>query len=194
LRLGWHIVVRTQTIADDPRYRRLAEGWGADAPRQMFWLLQKQAAVSVPLVLAIVLAAHNPAPQLGLQDLVGAALLVGAMLGAKLADDQLRRFRADPSSRHGVCDVGLWRLSRHPNYFFEWLGWLAYPVIAIDLSGGYPYGVLALLGPACMYWLLVHVSGIPPLEEHMLRSRGEAFRAYQRRTRAFFPFPLAKRS
>jgi steroid 5-alpha reductase family enzyme len=67
--------------------------------------------------------------------------------------------------------------------------WLTYPLIAIDLTGQYPFGFLALAGPACMYWLLVYVSGIPPLEEHMLRSRGEAFRAYQHRTNAFFPGP-----
>jgi len=89
-----------------------------------------------------------------------------------------------------VCDIGLWRWSRHPNYFFEWLFWLAYPLIAIDLAGYNPYGWLALLAPICMYWVLVYVSGIPPLEEHMLRSRGETFRAYQLRTRAFFPFPV----
>lgn len=194
LRLGWHIVGRTKGISDDPRYRRMADEWGADAPREMFWLLQKQAIVSIPLVLAIVLAAHNPHPQLGLQDLLGALVMVIAILGEKLADDQLRQFRLDPKNHNGICDVGLWRYSRHPNYFFEWLGWFAYPLIAIDLSGANPYGWLALLAPACMYWLLVYVSGIPPLEEHMLRSRGDAFRAYQKRTRAFFPFPMTPRN
>ena len=168
----------------------MAEAWGADAPRQMFWLLQKQAMVRVPLALAIGLAAHNPHPQFGPQDLLGTALLVFAIVGEKMADDQLRRFRADPANHNAVCDIGLWRWSRHPNYFFEWLGWLAYPLIAIDLSDANPYGWLALLAPACMYWLLVHISGIPPLEAHMLRSRGEAFRSYQRRTRAFFPLPM----
>jgi steroid 5-alpha reductase family enzyme len=69
------------------------------------------------------------------------------------------------------------------------LAWLSYPVIAIDFSGHNPFGWFAVLAPACMYYVLVHVSGIPPLEAHMLRSRGEAFRAYQARTRAFFPLP-----
>lgn len=193
LRLGWHIATRTRRIVDDPRYRSMAEGWGDDAPRQMFWLLQKQAAVSIPLALAITLAAHNPVPHLRLLDLLGTALLVAAVLGENAADGQLRRFQADPANRNGVCDIGLWRWSRHPNYFFEWLGWLAYPLIAIDWSGANPFGWLALLAPACMYWLLVHVSGIPPLEAHMLRSRGDAFRAYQRRTRAFFPLPMTPR-
>jgi steroid 5-alpha reductase family enzyme len=80
-------------------------------------------------------------------------------------------------------------MSRHPNYFFEWMGWFAYAIIAIDFSGGYPWGWLALAGPALMYWLLVHASGIPPLEAHMLRSRGQAFRDYQHRVNAFWPGP-----
>jgi steroid 5-alpha reductase family enzyme len=101
----------------------------------------------------------------------------------------LRRFRSDSANRDRVCDAGLWRWSRHPNYFFEWFGWLAYPLIAVDFGGDYPWGWLALAGPACMYWLLVHVSGIPPLEAHMVRTRGDAFRAYRARTNAFFPSP-----
>jgi steroid 5-alpha reductase family enzyme len=82
-------------------------------------------------------------------------------------------------------------MSRHPNYFFEWLGWFAYAVIAIaiDLTCSYPWGWLAVAGPVLMYWLLVHASGIPPLEAHMLRSRGDAFRAYQQRVNAFWPGP-----
>ena len=102
----------------------------------------------------------------------------------------------DPGNRNRICDVGLWGWSRHPNYFFEWFGWLAYPLLAIDSGGGYPWGWAALAGPACMYWLLVHVSGIPPLEAHMLEYRRDEFRAYQARTNAFFPAPprASKRS
>jgi steroid 5-alpha reductase family enzyme len=91
------------------------------------------------------------------------------------------------SNRGRVCDQGLWSWSRHPNYFFEWLQWVAYPLLAIELAGGYPWGWIALGGPVCMYWLLVYVSGIPPLEEHMVRRYGAAYRAYQGRTNAFFP-------
>jgi hypothetical protein len=109
--------------------------------------------------------------------------------GEGVADAQLRRFRADPGHRDSICNVGLWGWSRHPNYFFEWFGWLAYVLFAIDFSGLYPWGFITIAGPLCMYWLLVHVSGIPPLEEHMLERRREAFRAYQARTNAFFPAP-----
>jgi steroid 5-alpha reductase family enzyme len=93
-----------------------------------------------------------------------------------------------------VCDVGLWRWSRHPNYFFEWFGWLAYPVIGLSMDPlsypfSYPWGLATLLGPVFMYWILVYVTGIPPLEEQMLRSRGDRYRDYQSRTSAFFPLP-----
>lgn len=192
LRLGLHIAQRSAGITDDPRYATLIRLWGSDARRQMFWLLQKQAWVTVPLALAIFLAGQNDAPGLRWQDGLAFVVLVVAIAGETVADRQLRRFRSDPRHRGEVCDIGLWRWSRHPNYFFEWFGWLAYPLLAIDLNDPAPWGYLALLAPLCMYWLLVYVSGIPPLEQHMLQSRGAAFGAYQMRTSAFFPLPPAR--
>ncbi|MEW9837455.1 DUF1295 domain-containing protein [Mesorhizobium marinum] len=186
LRLGAHIARRTRGISDDPRYARLLDGWGADAPRQMFFLLQMQALVSIPLGLAMVLAAANPDPMVRLQDWLALIVMTGAIAGEATADRQLRSFATNPANLREVCDAGLWRWSRHPNYFFEWLGWVAYPLLAI---GTWPWGWLALAAPACMYWLLAHVSGIPPLEGHMIATRGAAYRAYQSRTSAFFPRP-----
>jgi steroid 5-alpha reductase family enzyme len=112
---------------------------------------------------------------------------LAGLSGEAVSDWQLRKFRSDPAHRGLICEAGLWGWSRHPNYFFEWLCWLSYPLIASD--GAYPAGFIALLAPACMYWVLVHVSGIPPLEQHMLRSRGDQFRAVQARTRPFLPLP-----
>lgn len=194
LRLGLHIVARTMKGGDDPRYAQLRKDWGKDFRTRLFWFLQIQAASALLLVLAITTAAHNPAPGLHFGDWLGIAILAVAIAGEALADSQLTRFRTDPANKGRVCDVGLWGYSRHPNYFFEWLGWLAYAAIAIDLTGAYPWGWFALGGPIFMYWLLVHVSGIPPLEAHMLQSRGEAFRAYQRRVNAFWPGPPMQRS
>lgn len=188
-RLGLHIASRSRGITDDPRYAEMARGWGSDAPRQMFWLLQKQAWVTIPLALAVYLAAHNPVPLLRVQDIAALVLCAIAIGGEALADRQLNAFKTDPANKGRVCDAGLWSWSRHPNYFFEWLGWLAYPLLAVNVGGAYGWGYAALLAPVCMYWLLVYVSGIPPLEEHMLRSRGQAFREYQARTSAFFPLP-----
>ncbi|ODA66702.1 hypothetical protein A7A08_02470 [Methyloligella halotolerans] len=189
LRLGGHIALRTSGIKDDPRYAKLAESWGSDAPRRMFWMLQMQAYASLPLALSMFLAAWNPLPELRLQDWLAGLIFIVALGGEALSDAQLRAFARDPANKGKVCDTGLWGWSRHPNYFFEWLGWCAYPLFAIDGFAIYPWGWLALLGPAFMYWLLVYISGIPPLEQHMLETRGRAFRDYQNRVSAFFPLP-----
>lgn len=187
LRLGTYIAIRSAYITDDPRYAAFAKEWGVDSPRRMFIFLQNQALGSIPLVFAIFVAAHFPSDALRPQDYLGALILIVGISGESLADAQLKRFRENPANKGRVCDVGLWRWSRHPNYFFEWFGWLAYPVIA--LSPGYPWGWAALLAPVFMYWILVHVTGIPPLEEQMLRSRGDRYRDYQSRTSRFFPLP-----
>ncbi len=186
LRLGGYILRRTSHGTEDARYARLRAEWGEGFQRRMFAFLQIQAAVAALLALAMLLAARNPAP-LGIGDAAGAAVFLFAILGGNAADEQLLRFRREPANRRQVCAVGLWRWSRHPNYFFEFLAWCAWPLLAI--SAAYPAGWLALAAPAVMYWLLVHVSGIPPLEEAMLRSRGDAYRAYQARTRPFLPLP-----
>lgn len=188
-RLGAHIATRTAGIEDDPRYAKLARAWGANARVQMFWLCQKQALVSIPLAMAFYLAAHNPLAALRAQDLLAVAVMATGVVGEALADHQLKAFKRDNANRGRVNASGLWRWSRHPNYFFEWFGWLAFPLLAIDAAGGNPWGWAAVAAPACMYWLLVHVTGVPPLEEHMLKTRGDAFRAYQNCTNAFFPAP-----
>ena len=194
LRLGAHIAVRTAGISDDPRYAAFAREWGADSPRRMFVFLQNQGLGSIPLVFAIFVTARFPDQALRLQDYLGALILFVGIAGEAVADAQLKSFRDEPANNGLVCDAGLWRWSRHPNYFFEWFGWLAYPVIAIASGDplSYPWGFAALLAPAFMYWILVHVTGIPPLEAQMLRSRGERYRDYQARTSAFFPMPRQK--
>lgn len=189
LRLGAHLFTRTLGASDDPRYRDLMEQWGVCAGRRLFWFAQSQAVAGLLLVTAIAIAARNPAPFPGAGDLLAVAIFTAGLAGGGLADLQLRRFKADPVSRGGVCNRGLWRWSRHPNYFFEWVCWLSYPLLAIGAGGGYGLGYAALAAPICMYWLLVHVSGIPPLETHLMRTRGAAFMVYRMRTSAFFPWP-----
>lgn len=196
LRLGLHLALRARHGPEDARYAQLRRDWGQLHGRRLFRFLQIQAAAAAVLALAIFAAARNPAP-LGAADGAALALLAVAYGGEALADAQLQRFRRNPANRGGICEQGLWRWSRHPNYFFEWLGWLAYPLLAIRLDGfpdGWPWGWFTLTAPALMYVLLVHVSGIPPLERQMLLTRGDAYRAYQARSRAFLPLPGRKLS
>lgn len=189
LRLGLHIAARAGEGPEDARYAALRTEWGAAFQTRMFSFLQTQAAAGAFLVVTVALAAHNPSPDLRVADLAAAALFALSVAGAGAADNQLAAFRRDPANRGKVCEAGLWALSRHPNYFFEWLGWTAYAVIAIDVSGGYGIGWLSVTGPAFIYYLLRHVSGVPLLEAAMLRSRGAAYEDYQARVSAFFPWP-----
>jgi len=194
VRLGVHIAVRTAGATDDPRYAAFTREWGVDSPRRMFVFLQNQALGSIPLVFAIFVAAHFPGEVMRWRDYFAAFVLLAAIIGEAIADSQLKQFRESPGHHGQVCDVGLWRWSRHPNYFFEWFGWLAYPVIAIPIENPliYPWGWASLLAPLFMYWILVHVTGIPPLERQMLASRGARYRDYQSRTSMFFPLPPQK--
>lgn len=187
VRLGSHIAARTAGIKDDPRYAAIAGEWGVNASRRMFVFLQNQALGSIPLVFAIFVAARSPGDALRAQDYLGALILLVGIAGEALSDRQLKTFRDNPDNKGKVNTVGLWGWSRHPNYFFEWFGWLAYPVIAI--SPGNPWGWATLLAPIFMYWILVHVTGVPPLEKQMLQSRGDRYRDYQARTSMFFPLP-----
>jgi steroid 5-alpha reductase family enzyme len=191
-RLAWHIFLRTSGGGpEDVRYATFRREWGADFEKRLFSFLMIQAGAAWVLVLTVLVAARNPAPGLGVADLAGVVVLGAAVAGEGLADAQLQRFRKAGSG--GICDAGLWAWSRHPNYFFEFLGWCAYPVIAFGGGhgghGGHAGWALALGGPAMMFWLLRYVSGVPPLEAAMLARRGDAFRAYQARVSVFFPWP-----
>lgn len=187
LRLGGHIARRAARGGDDPRYARLQTEWGAAFEPRLFKFLQLQAGAGALLALAAWLAARNPAPFPSAFDILGATIVLAAVLGEAIADAQLAAFKR--SGAGGVCDRGLWAWSRHPNYFFEWLFWVGLAVLALNPAGGWPWGLLALLAPLYIWWLLTRVSGVPPLEAHMARTRGQAWRDYAARTSAFFPWP-----
>ena len=190
LRLASHIGGRSKGGSEDPRYEALLEEWGTNANARLFWFLQIQALASCILVMSVYTAASVARPFGQLTDWIAVLIAIVALVGEALSDMQLARFRKQNAGRKAICEDGFWRWSRHPNYFFEWLFWCAWPVMALGGIADAPVAFgLSLLAPALMYWLLVHVSGIPPLEAHMLRSRGEKIRAFQSRVNAFFPGP-----
>jgi steroid 5-alpha reductase family enzyme len=185
LRLGAHLLRRIRAEPEDGRYRMLREQWGARTQLYMLLFFEIQATWAVLFALPMLIAARNPAPAPQLLDGLAVLVWLGALGGEAVADRQLARFRADPNPTGAVCREGLWRYSRHPNYFFEWLHWWAY----VLLAWGAPYGWVALLGPVLMYGFLNFITGVPPTEQRALQSRGEAYRAYQRATNRFFPGP-----
>lgn len=191
VRLGTHLLRRVAAHhpVEDGRYRQLRRDWAGRFGPKMAGFFQLQAGSVVLLGVPFLLPALNATPAWSGWEVAGAALWLLALAGESLADAQLARFKADPANRGRVCAVGLWRYSRHPNYFFEWLVWVAYALFAL----GSPAGWLAIGAPAVMLFLLLRVTGIPLTEEQALRSKGEAYRRYQAVTPVFFPW-LPKKS
>ena len=187
LRLGAYIAHRVAKDAhEDKRYAGLRTEWGGNFQRNMIALCLIQAPAAALLSLSIFAAAHGGAAELGARDALAVLVLAIAVLGEGMADEQMRRFRAK-GQRGAVMDKGLWGWSRHPNYFFEWVGWLAWPVMALDPAVAWSW--LTLVAPVMMFLILRFGTGVPALEKTMLESRGDLFRDYQRRVSAFFPFP-----
>jgi steroid 5-alpha reductase family enzyme len=197
LRLGWHLWTdRIRGKEEDGRYQELRAGWGTAASRNFFLFFQAQAVLDVVLSIPFLVVAANGATAPGWREGLAVAIAAVAVGGETVADRQLAAFRADPAHRGITCRQGLWRYSRHPNYFFEWLHWWAYVPLAIpDLSDGASAAATAwpvLLGPALMLVFVLKITGIPPTEARALRSRGDDYRRYQTETNAFFPwFPRA---
>lgn len=187
VRLGTYVAVRVVGGPEDVRYVTLRGDWGAAFQPRMFLLMIVQAPATTLLSISVILAAQTPAPTLRLQDLLGVLILVGAIVGEAVADGQMKRFKADPSNKGKVCDVGLWAWSRHPNYLFEFAGWFAYPMIAIDLH--HPMTLASLIAPAVMFAVVRYGSGVPPLEAAMVESKGDSYRRYQARVSPLLPRP-----
>jgi steroid 5-alpha reductase family enzyme len=185
LRLAVYLV-RDRVLADVPedgRYRSLRERWMDAAPRRFLVIYLAQIPFAAMFVAPVAAAMRGGEPDVW--SAAGVAFWLFAAAGEGIADRQLARFRADPESRGQVCRVGLWRYSRHPNYFFEWLHWWTYVLIG-------RFDPVTLVGPAAMLLLLFRVTGIPYTEQQALRTRGDAYREYQRTTSAFIPWPPRK--
>ncbi|MDY0169591.1 MAG: DUF1295 domain-containing protein [Thermoguttaceae bacterium] len=169
---------------EEGRYRTLRAQWGEAAQRKLFSFFQIQALAAVFFALPVLVVAWHPVARGTVWDLAGVVLWGLSVGNTILADRQLARFKSRPESRGTTCREGWWRYSRHPNYFFEWLHWWSYVVLA----AGAPYWWVTLLAPAVMLYFLLRVTGIPPTEAQALASRGDDYRQYQRTTSAFIPW------
>lgn len=184
LRLGTYILRRVARHhpKEDVRYETLRQRW--PGPGMFYLFFQFQAVLVVIFSLPFLLICHASHDRLTPLEITGIALALLALAGEALADRQLARFKADPANRDAVCQAGLWRYSRHPNYFFESLVQWAFFIAALDS----PWGWATLVCPLLMLYFLWRVTGIPLTEEHALRSKGAAYREYQRTTSAFVPW------
>ncbi len=185
LRLALYLLFnRVLQGPEDGRYRMLREQWGARAPLYFFFFFQMQALWAILFSVPFLVVAYHPKPFWSAFDTAGVVIWLMAVLGEALADAQLARFRSMPENRGKTCRKGLWRYSRHPNYFFEFLHWWAY----VLLGAGAPYGWVTLLGPAAMLLFLYKITGIPYTEKQALISRGEDYRRYQETTSPLIPW------
>lgn len=184
LRLGSHLFIRNAGKPEDARYAKFRAEWGAKANFNMFWFFQFQALVAWALSIGFLVVAYRPGDSHVTALGLGVAIWLVAVIGESVADAQMERFRNDPSTKGQVMNRGLWRYSRHPNYFFESLHWIAYLPLAI----GSAYWWVAILPAAMMAWLLLKMSGVPILEAHLVNSR-LGYADYMRRTSVFIPWP-----
>lgn len=169
---------------EDGRYAALRAEWGERAHVRFFWFFQAHALLAVVFSLPAFLASKNGDPEFSLVEIVAAGLWIVAFSGETTADRQLLHFKSEPANDRRTCQAGLWRCSRHPNYFFEWLMWVAYALFAFAS----PWGTIALVCPATMLALLFGVTGIPANERQAIATRGDEYRAYQLTTSAFVPW------
>jgi steroid 5-alpha reductase family enzyme len=187
VRLGSHLWRRASSHhpEEDSRYRQLRQDWAKNFGLMMWGFFLLQAISIVVLALPFLFPTHHTAPAFNGWEIAGTTICFLALCGEALADGQLAAFRQRPENQGRVCNVGLWHYSRHPNYFFEWCIWVGFGVFAL----GSPLGWIGLLSPAAIYYLLRCKTGVPMAEESSLKSKGDAFREYQRTTNTFFPGP-----
>lgn len=186
VRLGTYLLRRVSDHhpLEDARYAVLRDRWSGNLPAAFLKFFLAQAVLVWLLMLPVFLICREPRVGFHGLEWLGFGLWGFALGGEALADSQLRRFKTRNRDRHQVCREGLWRYSRHPNYFFQALLWWALFLIALPA----PWGWAAILAPLAMLWFLLRVTGIPLTEELALESKGEAYREYQRTTSALIPW------
>jgi len=189
LRLGTYILVnRVIGKPEDGRYQELRRRWAPNVDRAFFLFFQAQAGFVAIFSLPFLFVTLDGGDVSWLVW-VGSLIAAGSIAGELTADLQLATWRGDPSNKGRTARNGLWGWSRHPNYFFEWLHWVGWAVIAL----GSPHGWIAIVVPVFLLVLLFKVTGIPETEAQSLRSRGEDYRRYQQEVSVFVPLPAKRR-
>ena len=185
LRLAVHLLLRNWGAGEDYRYRAMRRRWGSRFPVvSLVTVFVLQGTLMWIVSLPVQAAQSATAPDaLTWVDGLGVVLWLVGFTFEVVGDLQLRLFKADPRNGGEVMDRGLWRYTRHPNYFGDATLWWGLGVIALSARGWW-----ALIGPLVMTILLLRVSGVPLLERRMQRTR-PGYEDYVRRTSPFVPLP-----
>ncbi len=169
---------------EDGRYQRMRRYWGKSAHLHFLWFFQAQAVVDVLLSIPFLVAAYNTLTAPTVWDIIGLFIVIISIGGEALSDWQLAKFKTNPQNKGKTCRAGLWKYSRHPNYFFEWIFWWTF----VFMSVGSPYFWLSFISPLLMLYFVLFVTGIPFTEMQAISKRGDDYRQYQRTTSAFIPW------
>ncbi|HSY17015.1 MAG TPA: DUF1295 domain-containing protein [Candidatus Acidoferrales bacterium] len=185
VRLGTYLYFRVMGHHpyEDTRYVEMRMRWAKNLKLQVLFFFELQAVLIVLLSIPFLMACLNGRRGISPVEWAGVAIWLIAVVGEGVADWQLKQFKAQ-KNRSAVCRVGLWNYSRHPNYFFEWLVWVGFFVFAL----GSPLGCVTVYCPALMLFFLLRVTGIPLTEALAVKTKGEAYREYQRTTSRFVPW------
>jgi steroid 5-alpha reductase family enzyme len=185
LRLAVYLFVRNHGHGEDYRYRAMRKKWGSRfAPISLVTVFAVQGTLMWIVSLPIQLGQVDTAPDLGLMAWIGIAAWVVGLIFEGVGDAQLARFKGSPANAGKVMDRGLWRYTRHPNYFGDACVWWGIGLVAAETSTG-RWG---LIGPAVMTLLLRRVSGVTLLEKSLVKRR-QGYDSYVARTSPFIPLP-----
>jgi len=189
IRLSTHIYLRNRGKGEDPRYAVWRKKWGKwVVVRSYFQVFMLQGLLLLFIAYAIILVNSSSQAGLSILDICGLAIWIIGFLFESIGDLQLKRFISDEKNRDRILTTGLWRYTRHPNYFGEATMWWGIFLIALSV----PYGWTAIISPAVITFLLLRVSGVILLEREF--TDNEEFEEYKRRTSAFIPwFPKSSR-
>ncbi len=182
-RLGHHLQkrIRKHHPKEDSRYTELRKTWN---DRQFLGFFEVQALSVILLAMPYFLVSRDSSPW-GIWESIGIAVALIGIIGETLSDHQMSKFKAANPDPKAVCKTGLWRYSRHPNYFFEMVIWIGIFLFAC----GSAYGWVTAYAPAAITFLLLKVTGIPPTEASAVNRKGTAYLEYQRTTSPFIPLP-----
>lgn len=183
LRLAIYLWMRNVGKPEDRRYTLIRTNAKIHPQVKMLFIFLFQWALNTLLATCFYFIFNNTEVYYSLYDKAGIFLLVTATIGEAMADRQLQIFKSNPANEGKILQTGLWAYTRHPNYFFQWLAWVA----IFLLSLGTVWGWLALLAPIVMYFMLTKVSGIAYTEEVMAHTKGEAYQKYIQNVPSFFP-------
>ena len=181
LRLSIHITRRNRGHGEDPRYRAIRARNQPNFAFKSLYLVFAFQALLAWLISLPLLGALSSAKALTWLDIAGAALWLMGFIFEAGGDWQLARFSGDPQNKGRVMDTGLWRYTRHPNYFGDFCVWWGLYFIAVGAGAWW-----SIPGPLIMSVLLLRVSGVRLLERDIVQRRPE-YAEYMRRTNAFFP-------